>query len=344
VLRRLGLGAGADAPAPAPAATFVGRAPELAALDAAYADVAAGRTVTVLVEGESGVGKSALVRELAARVAGPSTLVLRGRCYERESVPYKGVDALIDELAHYLASLREDEAAALLPDRAPLLRTLFPVLDAVPAVRDARATRSEVRNPQEARAQMFALLRSLLVNVALYRRLVLVVDDLQWADADSLALLADVLRPPHAPPLLLLASIRSATTRAAPGKSVQDRLADFPGDVRWIHHEPLGAESARDLARALLARASGSVPAAAEVEAIAAEAKGHPLFLDELVRHRAMRDAEAPMRLDDALVARAARLAPAARKVLELVAVAGVPVTQQVAGAAAEREQPHAWL
>jgi hypothetical protein len=335
VLRRLGVRAGADLAAPGHAAGFVGRGPELAALDAAYAEVAAGRTVTVLVEGESGVGKSALVRELAARVAGPSTLVLHGRCYERESVPYKGVDALIDDLAQYLASLREDEAAALLPDRAPLLRTLFPVLDAVPAVRDARATRSEVRNPQEARAQMFALLRSLLVNVALYRRLVLVVDDLQWADADSLALLADVLRPPNAPPLLLLASIRSATTRAPRGASVQDRLADFPGDVRWIHLEPLGAEAARDLARELLARASGGEAAADEVEAICAEAKGHPLFLDELVRHRATREAAAPMRLDDALVARAARLAPAARKVLELVAVAGVPVTQQVAGAAA---------
>jgi eukaryotic-like serine/threonine-protein kinase len=330
VLRRLGSVPATDAAHPMYAASFVGRAAELGALEAAFSDVKSGRAVTCFVEGESGVGKSALVRELATRVAAAGAVVLRGRCYERESVPYKGVDSLVDDLSQYLASLRDEEAAALLPDDAPLLRALFPVLDTVPVFRSAQATRSEVKNPQEARAQMFALLRLLLVNVALYRPLVLVVDDLQWADADCLALLSDVLRPPNAPPLLLLATIRTGTTRAPRGAMIRDRLEDFPGDLRWVHVDPLPVDAARALVRDLLSRASATDAPSAEIDAICAEAKGHPLFIDELVRHRALRESAAPSRLDDALFERASRLAPQARKLLELIAVAGVPVAQHI--------------
>ena len=330
VLRRLGAAPATDAVHPTYAASFVGRTAELSALDAAFQDVRRGGAVTSFVEGESGVGKSALVRELTSRVERAGAVVLRGRCYERESVPYKGVDSLVDDLAQYLESLRDEEAAALLPDDAPLLRALFPVLDAVAAFRGARVTRSEIKNPQEARAQTFALLRQLLVNVALYRPLVLVIDDLQWADADSLALLSEVLRPPNAPPLLLLATIRTGTLHTRRGRPIRDRLAEFPGDVRWIHLDPLPADDARALVRDLLSRASGNEAPPAEVEAICAEAKGHPLFIDELVRHRALQETTAPTRLDDALFDRSLRLAPGARKLLELVAVAGVPVSQHV--------------
>ncbi len=335
VLRRLGVGGTGETTQASSAAMFVGRSAELGAIEAGFAAAADGQAVTVLVEGESGVGKSALVREFTSHAAAGGAIVFRGRCYERESVPYKGVDSLIDDLAKYLASLRDEEAAALLPNDAPLLRTLFPVLDAVPAVSNAQVTRSEVKNPQEARAQMFALLRAVLVNVALYRRLVLVIDDLQWAGVDSLALLSDVLRPPGAPPLLLLASIRSATAHTRRGGSpVRTRLDELPGDVRWIHLDPLPTEAARALVRGLLSRASGTEAPPEEVEAICAEAKGHPLFLDELVRHRALHETTAPTRLDDALFERTTHLPSAARKLLELIVVASVPLPQHVAAKA----------
>ncbi|HEY2512017.1 MAG TPA: protein kinase, partial [Polyangiaceae bacterium] len=336
VLRRLGIASAGDVLQKTRAAGFVGRAHELAAMHTAFEDAGGGKAVTLLVEGESGVGKSWLVREFTSRVVADShALVLRGRCYERESVPYKAVDSVIDDLAKFLASLRDAEAAALLPEEAPLLRQLFPVLETIPAVRAARITRFGVKSPQEARAQMFALLRTLLVNVALYRRLVLVIDDLQWADADSLALLSEVLRPPAAPPLLLLASIRSSTSTAQRGHRLHDALSGLPGDVRWVHLDPLPADDARALIRTLLANASGADVSPEAVNNIYAEAHGHPLFIDELVRHRALQEKKAPARLDDALFERATRLPAAARKLLELVTVAGVPLPQQIATKAA---------
>jgi tRNA A-37 threonylcarbamoyl transferase component Bud32 len=337
ILRRLGIVSDEEVVSATRAASFVGRRAELRAIEEAFEHMVAGNTVTLLVEGESGVGKSMLVRELTHRVAErQGARVFRGRCYERESVPYKAVDSLIDDLARYLASLPESIATHLLPAQAGVLRKLFPVLETVPVIQEARITHIDIRNPQEERARMFELLRALFVNIARHTRLVLVIDDLQWADADSLVLLSEMLRPPDAPRLLLLASIRSATERARRGEGVQERLARLPGDVRHLHLEPLPPVDARELIRSLLEAAAPASDVDREIDSILAEAKGHPLFIDELVRHRALhREGSAPTRLDDALWERATRLSPAAKNLLELVAIAGVPLPQQVAAQAA---------
>jgi tRNA A-37 threonylcarbamoyl transferase component Bud32/tetratricopeptide (TPR) repeat protein/type II secretory pathway predicted ATPase ExeA len=335
ILERLGVSATDESSHAARAAMFIGRKAELRVLEEAFA-AAKTDAVTLLVEGESGVGKSFLVREFTARAAERSqAVVFRGRCYERESVPYKAVDSLIDDLSQFLSSLPEDEAAALLPPQAGLLRKLFPVLETVHVVHEARITHIDVPNPQEVRARVFDVLRELLQNIARRNRLVLVIDDLQWADADSLALLSEVLRPPSAPPLLLLASIRIGTEKARRGETIGERLARLPGDVRHIRLDALPTADARDLIRQLIGTAEGAA-AEREIDAILAEAKGHPLFIDELVRHRAThREVAAPSRLDEALWERASRLSPAARKLLELVAIAGVPLQQQVVAHAA---------
>src|SRR5262249_35079097 len=111
VLRRL-RGPGATAPptpstrTSAPRPPFVGRAGALAALDDAFRETEAGRPVTVFVSGRSGMGKSTLVQHfldgLAARA---DVLALAGRCYEREAVPYKAVDSVIDALSRFLKRL-----------------------------------------------------------------------------------------------------------------------------------------------------------------------------------------------------------------------------------------------
>jgi serine/threonine protein kinase len=336
IMSRLAIATPSDARGGMRPARFIGRGEELRAIEDAFARAASGAAVTLLVEGESGVGKSWLVREFTSRVAARGALVFRGRCYERESLPYKAVDSLIDDLARYLASLPEAEAAALLPEQAGVLRTLFPVLERVPAIYDAPAL--DVKNPQEARTRMFALMRAIFVHIARRRRLVLAIDDLQWADADGLALLSEMLTPPDAPPLLLLASIRSSTHVARRGATVHDRLANLPGDVRWMHLESLPADDARALIRSLIDAGPGEDGASRDVDAIYAEAKGHPLFIDELVRHRATRTSLAPTRLDDALWGRATRLSPETRKLLELVAIAGVPLSHHIAGKAAALE------
>ena len=95
--------------------------------------------MTVLVRGESGVGKSALVRHFVDELRGPGSdaVVLSGRCYERESVPYKALDGVVDALARWLARLPKVDAALLLPARAGLLAEVFPVLRRVEAVAQA---------------------------------------------------------------------------------------------------------------------------------------------------------------------------------------------------------------
>jgi hypothetical protein len=318
-----------------PRAPFVGRRAELEAVEAAFAATREGYAVTVLVDGESGVGKTHLSLEFVRRFRSrEDVLLLEGRCYERESVPYKALDGVIDDLTAFLTALDPEETAALLPESASLLKRVFPVLDQVPAVAAVRPTQSDVQNPQAIRARVFAELRELFVRVASKRRLVVTIDDLQWADLDSLALLAELLRPPS-PPLLLVATVRNATTRNRRQTEVLEAVSRLPGDVRHLHLDTLPAPDARALAEQLVAQ--GSVPLSpADVDAILVEAHGHPLFLDELVRHRhAHVDAAAPARLDDAVWDRATRLPSSERRVLELVAVAGMPLSQETIARAA---------
>ena len=80
---------------------FVGRESELGGLDDAFSDVIDGHSVVVWLHGTSGMGKSALLGEYLSRIRSHAT-VLRGRCYERESVPYKALDSLMDALTRYL--------------------------------------------------------------------------------------------------------------------------------------------------------------------------------------------------------------------------------------------------
>ncbi|MGO8993490.1 MAG: serine/threonine-protein kinase PknK [Polyangiaceae bacterium] len=323
----------------APVSTpFVGRVDEISALRRALEDVVREkRAVSVVVHGESGVGKSSLARRFLDEVKeADQALVLTGRCYEREAVPYKAFDEVIDTLSRRLARLPKEESLALLPSRVEALAQLFPALGRVPVV--AQASGVPDRDPHQRRRGAFRALRELLRKVSARQTLVIAIDDLQWTDADSLSLLTELLRPPDAPPLLLVVTMRSgedATHPSAPPKLA----AEIPGDVRAVHVGRLAKEDARELATQLLERGAGVDHA--DAVAIAREADGHPLFIDELVRHAKARGSEAPgalLRLDDALWTRVARLDLSARRVLEVACLLGAPVAQEVVATAAALE------
>ena len=112
-----------------PRITLVGREPHLWALSEALGELEGGHSVLALVHGLSGMGKTSLVRHFIeiVRERHPDVLVLEGRCYEREAVPFKAVDSLVDALARHLVRLPEVEAAALLPRDLSALARLFPV-------------------------------------------------------------------------------------------------------------------------------------------------------------------------------------------------------------------------
>ena len=380
---------------PVTAVGFVGRRRELDEMEGAFAAALRGEVRALVVEGESGVGKSALVRAFVER-AGERALVLAARCYERESVPYKAVDGIVDRLGPHLARLPATDLAAVLPDDIRLAAAVFPVLAmAGPSVKPSSPPPSALKaaalgdhglvldlldeaeladeaarhtpmpaaaaeallaaplpprgvpdiEPAEVRARVFAAMRSLFAALAERRPLVLAVDDLQWADADSLALLSEILRVDPGPegaaeaarsPILLVASARTSSEARRPEAP---RLAIAPQLVRALHLARLPPDEARDLVELLLRSLADDRGGDAAIDAssldlaaLLAETRGHPLFLDALVRHRlASADASAPARLDDALWAGIGELSPRARMLLAAISLACGPLPRRVA-------------
>jgi eukaryotic-like serine/threonine-protein kinase len=336
IMRRLGVRRRADSPTivsreaalltPMPRQTFVGRETELAALRDALEKCDSGAAVNLLIEGESGMGKSALAEHFVAGLDRRDVVVLRGRCYERESVPYKGVDGVIDSISRFLARLPDKAAAALLPMHINLLAQVFPVLRGVRVIVEQPPV-AHVPDPKEERRRVFAAMRELLARIGARHPLVILIDDLHWADEDSLALLDTVMRGPDAPCVLL---VSTAWPRAD-----DEPPLEFGGNLHRLVLQPLGERETAELAHALFS-ASG-VRGTDAATAIVRESAGHPMFVAELVRHSvlcgdsAMRD---EVRLDDVLATRIDALAPAERELLELVATAGQPLPLDVAARA----------
>jgi hypothetical protein len=331
---------------PPRAAPFVGRGPHMEALQAAYDAALAGAAVAVFVHGSSGMGKTSLVRRFLDGLKPGQAVVLTGRCYERESVPYKAFDSVVDSLSQYLKRLPEEQAEALMPRDVLALARLFPVLRRVEAVAAARRRVLEIPDSQELRRRAFAALKELLGRMADQMPLVVFVDDLQWGDVDSAALLSDLLRPPDPPAMLLIGAYRSEEETTSPLlKALSPRQALEAGRAREVIVAELTQAEAQDLARALLDDAPEEARSA---DLIARESGGSPLFIDELVRYVRTSAAAPPSRgphdeMSDATLARViqsrlARLAEQARRLLQIVSVAGRPVTLAVAREAAGLE------
>ena len=320
---------------------FIGRIAQIEQLEDAAKAADRNGPVTVMVSGPSGMGKTALVRHFLHDVQrrDASIVVFAGRCYEQESVPYKAVDSLIDDLARYLKHVTPLEAKALMPTDIAALARLFPVLQDLEAVTKTRR-RVEIRDSQELRRRAFAALRELMSRMTDDHRVILFLDDLQWGDRDSAGLLAELLRPPDAPPLLLVAAHRSEEAEASPLlaelRKIRETEESALGEVREIRLEQFSQQEARDLAKTLLAESSLDTR---RVDAIAREAGGSPFFIVELARFSDSTGLSSTeygdMQLDSVIRSRIALLPEGGRDLLEIVAVAGRPILGSAANVAA---------
>jgi tetratricopeptide (TPR) repeat protein/energy-coupling factor transporter ATP-binding protein EcfA2 len=313
---------------------FVGRHVELNILRAMFdATRSQLRPHAVLVEGDSGVGKSTLVR-VFARALESETAVLAGRCFERESVSYKAFDGVVEAIARLLSKLDPADAAAMLPLHGALLSQVFPALKRIKAFASAPLPQGDAPE-RELRTRAFGALRELLLRLTLRRPVVIVIDDLQWADEDSLALLGEILRPPEAPPVLVIATLRP-TIEGTAAAAAAERVRAVCTDVRRVRLGPLAPDEARELAGILLHAHGVSTPV--DLDALSREAAGHPLFLDELVRHLGSSGdtATGSLHLEDVVARRVAALDARARDVVELVAVAGHPLYLETFARAAD--------
>ncbi|HVV48196.1 MAG TPA: protein kinase, partial [Polyangia bacterium] len=323
-------GRAVDPPAaPDEAIRFVGRERELDALEAALDGVRKGDGARVLiVRGESGVGKSALVRAFLEtrleRDEHAPPILLTARCYERELLPFKALDGLVDVLTSLLRQLDPDTLGRIVPDRAAVLLQAFPVLGRIPLI--AHAPHQFVGpDPREVRASMFVVFRQLLRALGERAPIVAYVDDLQWADADSLALLSEVLRPPEAPRMLLLGTLRTAGADESAGRLL---AADVPEEQLALGN--LGGEAARALARELL-QSGGAADPDRGADVLARESAGHPLFLFELARTAHLRRGNgAHLTLDSVLRAQMEAFPDPTVRVLRTLAISGAPTPMRM--------------
>ena len=308
-------------------ADLVGREGELERLREAYkASADSGRPVVVMLKGESGIGKSTLLARFLDHLRETTpAMVLRGRCYERESVPFTGFDAVVDDLTRHLKTLAPQEVHALMPREAWALTRLFPVLGRVSGFADLPARAGA--DPHEIRRRGFAALGELLSRVRDRTPLVLAVDDLHWADKDSIALLMHLVRQAEAPHLLFVGTCRDGDCRL-----LDPLYHKLPNDIRVsfreIGLEPLPAEVAVELV-------GRDAP-----QAVLREARGNPFLLRELYRHaRDSGTAEIETRsLSEILWRRCAALPEAGQRLLHAIALSAGSVPLQVAIKAARVE------
>jgi serine/threonine protein kinase/tetratricopeptide (TPR) repeat protein len=303
-----------------------GRANPMATLRAAYSDAAAGTCVAVLVSGEPGIGKSELCRQFLEGLGSEqaSGIVVASRCHEREFLPFKALDGVIDQLARQVRQLTPEERAALVPSIAPLLRHLFPALEQIPETTLAGAIEIP-SDPHELRSRVLDGLRELLAAISGATPLVIFVDDLQWADADSLAMFSALLADSRLPRMLFLGTSREAggvgTGWLDP--AIRQIQVDLPR---------LDREATLALLQSVFAIDRQSPP---ELEKLAETTQGNALFIKELARYALAHGLNtSQLQLRDLLRDRVDRAGETARTVLDLVATVGAPVPEAVVQAA----------
>jgi predicted ATPase len=327
---------------------FVGRHAERAWLCGLIDHTCAGGAALAQVRGPSGAGKSALIEAVLVEVtAARGALALRGRCYERERVPYKAFDGMLDDLAARLALEPADQVRADLPAGIAALVSVFPVLATVPAIAAQLAEQAPLPasvSIVHLRRRAVDALRALFDRLAARRPLVIAIDDLQWADADSITLLRRLVDAPALPGVMVALGLRREEAAANPDvaaylAALDDTAAAGGAGLRVAALDigPLPMTDARVLADGILATLG--VRADDLAEAIARESAGVPFFVEELARFAA--DHHAPgadsaaatagVTLERVLAWRVRSLPAAERRLIETLSVANNPIPLPVA-------------
>lgn len=324
---------------------LIGRSAELATLERAWQVAQGGETLVVHVRGSSGIGKTTLVHHFLQHTLASDErgeyLVLEGRCFEHESVPYKALDLLLENLARQLRRVELPITECVEADHLEPLLRVFPCFrdperGDEPSAPEADDTR---RAALDLRERAFMGLADVFDALSRRFRVLLFLDDLQWADWDSGAALRSLISGQRRWRLLFIAGYRSGAENAS-------EVVRWLGELsrhsrrrsREIELEPLSLDEAQRLVESI---APGTD--AASVAQLYAEAGGFPYLLRELGQELASAPCEeaatdaregpppAPRAarsssLNALILARLEKLPPVALEVLELVALAGRPL------------------
>jgi DNA-binding CsgD family transcriptional regulator/tetratricopeptide (TPR) repeat protein len=305
---------------------FIARAAELELLDAALARAAAGRPSVVVVGGEAGIGKTRLLEEFGARVR-DRAIVLVGRCVPgaADGSPYAPFADLVRDLE------RQTEPDRLVAILGPARAELGLVVPELGSAVDRVSPDDRVETRAVSRDRLFELLLGIAGRLQEARPAVIAIEDLQWADEATLALLGYIARGIREGRLLLVLTVRTEDLRS------DDPVLAAIGDL-----ERTGLVDRIELARfsrpELAAQVSGILGAPADpglVDWVMGRSDGNPFFAEEvLAAERRGEGADVPQMLDDLLRARLATVSEAARGVLRVAALVGVEIDDELVAVA----------
>jgi DNA-binding NarL/FixJ family response regulator len=299
---------------------LIGRSAELTRLEDAVASAAVGRGTIALVAGEAGIGKTRLVSELCDRVRQSGSTVLSGRCIDivGRGLPYLPL----------VEALRPPHAAAALDE---LTRDLPELVRLVPELGDSDRT-SAPNTRADTQLRLFHETVELLDRLSGDQPVVLLLEDLHWADASTLGLVSYLAHAVRDHRILVVATYRIDE----PGEGLSHLVLELvrSGAVRLVELAPL---SDRELAQ-LLSEASDETLDPALVASICARSEGNPFFAEELLAAARNGGASIPPVLRDVLLQRFGQLGGEARAVLRVVAASSRDIPYRLLAAVAPFE------
>jgi DNA-binding CsgD family transcriptional regulator len=314
--------------------TVVGRVAELSTLSAALNDADAGHGRTVFVVGESGIGKTRLVSAFAEQAAQRGFTVATGRAYPVETgVPYA---VFSDALLPVLRTLEPSLLTLLTRGGTVELMQLFPALDG-----NQHAASAARGDPAELKARLLWNFSQFLSRFAAKRPLLIVLENLQWADSASLEMLHFVARQMAGDRVLLVGTHNDPDHRGSASLRAAEHSLRGLGNTHRIRLAPLSVDAVIEL----LERMFGAEPAKTSVfaERLHRWTGGNPFFIDEtlkaLVEHGQLRgsggtwtgwdvdELHVPATIRDAVLARLGELSADARKLADIAAALGTRAT-----------------
>jgi predicted ATPase len=319
------------APAPLPRADFVAHSPligrdeELNRLADWLHAAWSGAGPFVLVEGEAGVGKTRLLRELAGLARQQKGRRLYGACYEEERLPY---GPFAEALRNVVGDSDERFAPLLKGLRAELARlvpTLVPPSEKIPAL-----------EPEQARLRLFDAVTRFLVRLSRRRPIILILDDLQWADEGTLELLHYLVRNSQEAAIFVCGTARQGELHAEHPLVALLQAMNRRGLVERLPLKRLSFEAVVGMVPAML---PGGPPPTLLAERLYREAEGNPFFVEEILRAWVEEkrlvcesghwnlfvgaDSSMPDGVADVVARRLGRVSDVEREVLGLAAVLG---------------------
>jgi DNA-binding SARP family transcriptional activator len=311
-------------PAPLAAALdrhrLVGRTKELAVLRECWRESVSGARQLVLLAGDAGIGKTRLAAELGRRANDEGGLVLYGRFDEEALAPYQPV---VEMVRGWSSGASLEPLRERLGVRAGELGNLLPEFGPAP---DAEAA----GDPDARRLRFFDAVAALFGEIGAQAPLVVVFDDLHWADRPTLQLLRHIVRAPQPRRALLLGTYRDAEIE--PGHPLHELIGDIrrEGMLRLL---PLIGLAENEVAE-LIAELGVATPEPGFVRALHGETEGNPFFIEEVVRHVrdttrergvvvSLTEAGVPDGVREVTARRLRRLGAESRQTLQVAAVIG---------------------